>query len=326
MTSYTIQYTPSGQTTQAELSVGSEAVVAQARFTALQKAYQEAQQKHFETERAWTVAMEDVNRRREAGEQVAAPPEPVAPALFSVVSNGINQGVPVKLPAGSYQIRLRSKDGLLVAGSERSLVVFGPRRSAIGYKVVPETRWTTPDLVDDLSDVIIGKANSRIYLIPHYEQEFPARDYGLLENPQQKIAETSEWKWVLGDPLQNGELELVLNGQPIKQLPLTPYRVKQVAGNTLGYEIQEFKADPTKPAYPDLVAYPIQIDQPGSGLEIRMRTASGEIMPGSTRLVRTPAETPLGILLLLGICPIVLGALVIIRRRLQMRLPRNVAS
>ncbi len=52
---------------------------------------------------------------------------------------------------------MRSADGTIVAGSQRELVVFAPRRVAVGYNVLPETRWTTPEQVNDLSDVIVGE-------------------------------------------------------------------------------------------------------------------------------------------------------------------------
>jgi hypothetical protein len=101
----------------------------------------------------------------------------------------------------------------------------------------------------------------------------------------------------------------------------------QVAGSTLGYQIQQFLPDPQRPnAAPDLIGYPIHIDQPGSGFEIRMVSPQGEVLVGSSRLVRTPTATPLSLLLLLAALPLVVGAAVIVRRRMQLRLPRNLAG
>ena len=206
-------------------------------------------------------------------------------------------------------------------------MVFAPRRSAIGYMVVPETRWTTPDQVTDLSDVIVGKASSQSYLIPHSEREYPARSYSLLQNPQQQVGETADWTWVIGAPITAGQLEVIADGQAPERRALTPYQVKQVPGATLGYQIQEFLPDPSRPnAAPDLTGYPIQIDQPGSGFQIRMLSPQGEVLPGSARLVRTPATTPLSILMLVSLAPLVVGAIVIVRRRMKLRLPRNIAG
>ena len=326
-TSYTINYIPRGTESDAQLFIGAEADAAQARFVARQKAYQEAQNAYYKAQQAWMAAVDDANQRIQKGEKVTLPPEPQAPEPIGVVSNGVNQGIPINLPAGSYQLQLRGPDGVIVPDSARTLVVFAPRRSAVGYMVVPETRWTTPDQVTDLSDVIVGKASSQIYLIPHFEREYPARSYSLLQNPQQQVGETADWTWVIGEPIKAGQLEVIADGQAPEQRALTPYQVTQVPGSTLGYQIQEFRHDPSRPsAAPDLVGYPIRIDQPGSGFEIRMLSPQGEVLSGSSRLVRTPATPPLSILILLSLAPLVVGAVVIARRRMKLRLPRNSAG
>ncbi len=326
-TSYTIQYTPRGAEADAQIFIGTEADAAQARFAAQQKAYQAALSEYYKAQLAWTAAVDDANRRSQAGEKVTLPPEPQAPEPIGVVSNGVNQGVPVKLPAGSYQIRLRGRDGAVVPNSDRALIVFAARRTAIGYMVVPATRWTTPEQVDDLSDVIVGKANSQLYLIPHTAREFPARAYHLLQNPQQQVGETADWTWVIGEPITAGQLEIIGAGQAPERRALTPYRVKQIPGTDLGYQIEQFVPDPARPgAAPDLIGYPIHIDQPGSGYEIRMLSPQGEVLSGSSHLVRTPTTMPLSLLVLLSISPLVAGAVVIVRRRIKMRLPRNIAG
>ena len=326
-TSYTIHYQTHGTEVDAQLFIGKQADAAQARFSADQQRYQADLSVFYEAQLAWTAAVDDANQRAQKGEKVTVPPEPQSPKPISVVSNGVNQGIPIKLSAGSYQLRLRGHDGAIVPDSARTLVVFAPRRSAIGYMVVPETRWTTPDQVTDLSDVIVGKAGSQIYLIPHSEREYPARSYSLLQNPQQQVGETDDWTWVIGEPITAGQLELIADGQAPERRALTPYQVTQAPGAALGYEIQKFAPDLSHPnAAPDLVGYPIHIDQPGSGFEIRMLSPQGEVLPGSARLVRTPATTPLSILMLLSLAPLVVGAVVIVRRRIKLRLPRNIAG
>jgi hypothetical protein len=326
-TSYTLHFQTHGAQASAQLFLGKDADAAQARFSAEQQAYQVALTAFYKAQQAWTAAAEDANQRAQKGEKVTVPPAPQPPEPISVTSNGVNPGIPVKLPAGSYQVQLRGRDGAIIPDSTRALVVFGPRRTAIGYTVVPETRWTTPDQVDDLSDVIVGTPNSQIYLSPHTAREFPARAYKLLQEPQQQVGETTDWTWVIGEPITAGELEIVAMGQPPERRALTPYLVRQVPGNTLGYQIQQFVPDPQRPnAAPDLIGYPIHIDQPGSGFEIRMVSPQGEVLAGSSRLVRTPSATPLSLLLLLTAAPLVVGGAVIVRRRIQLRLPRNSAG
>jgi hypothetical protein len=326
-TSYTLHYQTHGSEVGAQLFLGRDAEAAQARFSAEQQRYQADLSAYYKAQQDWTALVDDANRRAQKGEKVTVPPVPRPPEPISVTSNGVNQGIPVKLPAGSYQVRLRGRDGAIVPDSTRTLVVFGPRRTAIGYMVVPETRWTTPDQVDDLSDVIVGTPNSQIYLTPHTAREFPAHAYRLLQDPQQQVGETTDWTWVMGESIATGELEIVAAGRPPERRALTPYRVTQVAGTTLGYQIQQFVPDPQRPnAAPDLVGYPLHIDQPGSGFEIRMVSPQGEVLAGSSRLVRTPSATRLSLLLLVSAAPLAVGAAVIARRRMQLRLPRNLAG
>ena len=175
--------------------------------------------------------------------------------------------------------------------------------------------------------VLTAIRNSQIYLVPHTVREFPAHAYALLQDPQQQVGETTDWTWVMGASITSGQLEIVAAGQSPERLALTPYRVNQVAGTTLGYQIQQFVPDSQHPnAAPDLVGFPIHIDQPGSGFQIRMVSPQGEVLTGSSRLVRTPSATPLSLLLLVSAIPLAVGTLVIVRRRRQLRLPRNLAG
>ncbi len=326
-TSYTIQYKPRGADTDATIYIDDQARQVHAAFTTRQKDYQEASRTYMAEQQAWFAIADELNRKAQAGEKVTIPPQPQPPDPIDVFSNGLNTGVPMQLPAGSYQIRLRQPDSTILPGSERQLEVFAPRRTAIGYIVLPESRWTTPEEVTDLNDVIVGKVNSRIYLVPRLTREYPARAYALLENPQSQIGESSDWKWVNGEPVATSEMELLSNGQVVERRKLTPYRVRQVDGPSLGYEVLEFKPDPERPkAAPDFTGYPLMLTQPGSAYSIRLLSTDGTPLADSSRLVRAPSGISLGVLLLLVLLPFGLGAVIILRRKRRLRLPRNLAG
>lgn len=326
-TSYTIHYQAGSAGPVAQLYTGAEAEAAQARFSADQKRYQAELGAYYKDQQAWLVEADDANRRIRNGENVTLREAPVAPAPISVTSNGINQGVPINLPAGNYQIQLRGADELTVPDSVRDLIVFGPRRAAIGYMVVPETRWTTPDQIDDPSAVIVGKADSQLYLVPHEVKEYPARAYAMLQNPQQQFGETTDWSWALGEPIASGELEVVDADGASERHALTPYRVQQAPGNSLGYAILPFIPDPERPnAAPDLVGFPLPIGGAGSSFEVRLVTDQGQVLPGSARQVRASSSVPLLGLVLLAAVPLIVGAVVLTRRRARLRLPRNIAG
>ena len=324
-TSYTIHYQRDGSETAATLYVGAEAAAAQERFVAEQKAFQRASQEYYRQQQDWLALATEANKRIQAGEQVTIPSAPQPPEPLNITSNGLNNGVPIRLPVGSYTLRLRAPDGSLVPGSTRNLTVFAPRRSAVGYMVVPETRWTTPDQIEDPAAIILGKPDTQLYLVPHEAREYPAQAYALLQNPQQQIGETTEWKWVLGSPIQQGELEIVRPTGETERRSLTPYRVQQTASATLGYDILPFEPNPDRPnAAPDLVAFPMPIGAAGSSFAIRIVSEQGQILPGSARNVHAPAGPSLIGLALVTLLPLLAGAIIIVRRRMRMRLPRNI--
>ena len=174
--------------------------------------------------------------RQQAGETVEVPPEPARPEPIGIFSNGLNNGLPVDLDPGQYRIRLRGSDGNIVPESERTLIIFAPRRTGVGYTVVPETRWTTPLESPAPSDIIFGAADSTLYLEPHLAREYPARDWSLLQNPQRLSGDSGGWEWVNGERLSGQQLEIIAGDDVADRRSLIPYKVQQVPGSQLGYD------------------------------------------------------------------------------------------
>jgi hypothetical protein len=327
LSKYSIQYTPRGTSADARLYLGAEAEQAQEQFKAKQAAFQKESLAYYQAQQKWQAAIEEAIAKRQAGQNVTPPPEPQPPTPIDTFSNGLNDGFPIKLAPGNYQIQVRGADGAIVPESPRALIVFAARRVAVGYTVVPEARWTTPDHVDDLSDVILGGPGSNLYLQPHVTREYPARAYALLQNPQAHGAETSEWAWYGGEPLRDAQLEVVAGGQVVERHTLTPYRVNQLADTALRYEVQPFTPNMAgSQASPDFEAYPIRLDQSGAAYSVRLLSPQGTIMDGSARQVRAPAGISLAPLMLLPAVPLILGAVVVVRRRRRMRLPRDIVK
>ena len=206
--------------------------------------------------------------------------------------------------------------------------VFAPRRTGIGYTIVPETRWTTPLESPAPSDVIFGAADSALYLEPHLAREYPGRDWALLQNPQSLQGESGGWEWVNGEQLGDQPLEIITGDDAVDRRSLTPYTVRQVPGSQLGYEVIEMDASvpatSESPASrrPDFEAYPIDLEATGEQYQIRLRSEQGEVVPGSIRQVRVPGNPPITRLFILPVIPLVGGALVISRRRRGVRTSR----
>jgi uncharacterized protein YegP (UPF0339 family) len=336
-TDYTIHFRQEGTTT-AELFLGQAAADAEATFRARQEAFSKASSEYQRAERAWLDAVAAAGAQQQEGETVALPPKPAPPDPIGIFSNGLNSGIPLDLDPGQYNIRLRASNGEIIPGSERTLYVFAPRRTGVGYTVVPETRWTTPLESPAPSDVIFGAADSTLYLEPHLAREYPARDWALLQDPQSAGGDRGGWEWVNGEELGNGRLEVTAGHGELEQRALTPYQVKQTPGSQLGYEVVaidpsmcEGTACPAPPGTsdspsPDFEAFPIQLEASGGDYLIRLTSEDGEIMPGSERLVRVPANPPIARLFVLPVIPLVAGAIVITRRRSDSRLPPTFAG
>jgi hypothetical protein len=314
-TDYTIHFTQAEMTTTAEIFLGQEAVDAEARFRARQDAFQEASEEYNRAQREWLDAAARIGAKQEAGESVDLPPPPEQPEPIGIFSNGLNKGIPIDLEPGEYAIRLRDADGEVVSGSERALTIFAPRRNGVGYTVVPETRWTTPLESPAPNDVIVGAAESTLYLEPHLAREYPARDWTLLQNPQRSAGVIGGWEWVNGERLTEGRLEVVSGDQVVAQRELTPFEVRQTPGSQLGYEVIELTTGSEGEAAPDFAAYPLQLAAAGEQTAVRLTTPEGDIYPGSERQVNVPTSPALSRLLLLPAVPLVIGAMAITRRR-----------
>jgi hypothetical protein len=57
-----------------------------------------------------------------------------------------------------------------------------------------------------------------------------------------------------------------------------------------------------------------------------MLSEQGERLPGSQRLVRVPENPPLSRLFVLPVIPLVIGGIILSRRRRPVRLPREIAG
>lgn len=316
---YTIHFGAGEGAPKPQLYLGAAAAEANQRFEAERNAYQQAVLAFEKAQAAWQTMLREGQTRRESGSQVEIPPPPEPPPPLNVFSTGLNRGYPVNLSPGSYDIQLRLADGSIQPGSARRLVVFAPRRTAVGYTVIPESRWTTPEELTDLADVILGEPGSVLYLKPHVIREYPALPYEYLLNPQYPgDVQGPEWRWVAGEPINEGTLEVVSGGRVTERVPLVPYRVKQIPGAALGYEILPFDPnDPGAPRDPDFAAYRIVLSDQLPAYEMRVVSNEGQVLLGSQRQTRVLPRVDLRLLLLLPAIPLVLGWLVMTLRRKQ---------
>lgn len=320
-TDYTIHFTAgTGEMgPKPQLFIAEEATAANVRFQQEQTAYQQSLLEYQRAREAWLALGREVQAQNQEGGQIELSPAPQPPSAYDVYSTGLNRGYPVDLAAGTYQVRTRLADGTVVPESVRRLVVFAPRRTAVGYKVIPESRWTFPEDLNDLSDIILGEPGSVLYLQPQIIREYPELAYQRLQDPQYP-GDTSgaEWEWVGGEPLEDGVIEIVQNGQVVDRRELEPYFVKQVPGRELGYEILPYnEVPPEEQARVNFVGYRIVLDGDMPAYQVRLRSAEGDVLVGSEREVRMVPSIDLRLMLLLPLIPLAGGAALLFWRRQQ---------
>lgn len=324
-TTYTIHFRRGqGSTNKPTLYIGSEASAANAQFEAEQLAYREATLAYQEARQVWLASAQEAQRQGIPPDQF--PPSPVEPPPFNTFSTGLNSGFPVKLEAGNYRIRVRATDGTIIPKSERRLVVFSPRRTAIGYEVIPEQRWTFPEESNDLEGAILGAENTAIYLKPFVTREYPALAYTRLQDPQDaSVAQTGEWTWVAGEPIEDAVLEQVSGGRVLEQIPLQAYTVKQTPGGEYGYEILEYDSrTPEVTPREDFVGFRLPLASNNRNFSVQLRSSDDTLLLGSNRAVRVAASTSPIVLVLVSLSPLLVGAGILLWRQRQTSLIKSV--
>lgn len=317
-TTYTIHFrTGRGSTSKPDLYIGADAERANAQFQADQRAYREASLAYEEARQAWLAAAREAQKNGVAPDDF--PPAPVEPAPFNTFSTGLNSGFPVKLEPGDYRIRTKAPDGTIVPESERRLVVFSPRRTAVGYEVIPEQRWTFPEESNDLEGAILGADNTVVYLKPFVTREYPATAYTRLQDPQDaSVADAGEWTWIAGEPIEGSMLEQVSGNRVMQQIPLQAYTVKQTPGGEYGYEILEY--NPSTPDITpriDFVGYRLPLASTSRNFSIRLRSSDDILLLGSDRAVRVAGRNSPVLLGLISLLPLLAGAAILGWRQQQ---------
>lgn len=311
---YTIHFSSSDSNQKPHLYVGQEAVAANERFQAEQLSYRQATADYETARQEWLAVARAAQARGDNPSSI--PPAPEKPEPMTTFSTGLNSGYPIELPEGNYQVRTRQADGTIIPESIRDLTVFMPRNTAVGYEVVPESRWTFPEELNDISGTILGEDNTVLFLKPKIVREYPALAYERLQNPQYVgDGGSSEWVWVSGETIDEGILELVLNENVKDRVSIEPYFVKQVPGKEYGYEILRYNPNtPDETPRVDFEGFRIELSSDLPAYEIRLRSINDELLLGSAREVRVIEPYALAVLLPVALLPLVLGAVIIVRR------------
>jgi hypothetical protein len=273
----------------------------------------------FEQRRAANDAQVEAWVKQAAAKVQPLPPPPPEfvespPRAYVAYASEIQEAPVVSLPPGEYRAQWRLPDGTIASGSERRLVSFAARRQAIGYRILPESRWTQPTTSYSPDEALYVTGDDALFLQPVAVEEYNASHYVRLLRPQTlESPDPSLHFWVPRGPLSGAALGVWQGNQPVETVPELPYQVTQAAGAGFGYEIEEFK--PGGPAAaPEFVALRLPTHL-GALSHLSLTTPDGAEIPNSRREVRR-VQTGLDLLLYApAVLPLALATLVRFRRQ-----------
>lgn len=310
---YVLQTPTADWQTDTVLFTGPAATEAYQRYQSAQDAYW-ANTRAFQTAEAkYQQEMASLGQNGSSTSEVIpeAPVRPPAPTLDSVLPNS---GYIVNLPVGQYAVRVVNEQNQIWPGSQHTLNVFAPRRTGIGYRVVPQDRWTAPYTSDDPSTVIYVTRPMTVYLEPFAELEFNESAYKRLLNPQDGSGRDDTWNWVHTRPLTGDTLNVARAGQDPVGVSAKPYYVKQMPTAALGYTVLDYDPQSMPGVHPNFSAYQLQIDPTIGPLQTYLATATNAAVPESERQVQVINVRNDWILLLPGPILFLLGLAYRIRR------------
>ena len=286
LTSYTVHYANAG-TTRGELYVGKEALDADAQFYFSREASLQAMTAFREERMEW---LEASRIAQIAGKPVPRTKRPQRPSSFTTLSVGLQEGFPLILETGTYQIRMRGSDGDIISGSQRTVHVFESRQTSLGFEVIHEQSWTTPKQIDSAADVIEAEPNSVIYLRPRLTHEYPALEIEKLRDTQFSGDVESNWHWLADTGYKhssNDVLEIIRRGRLVEQITYASYTVRFALDQETGYEVIPFDAKtPQVTPNVDFTGYRVELPQGIDRFTVQLKT-NGELpYDGAVRQVR----------------------------------------
>ena len=359
-TDYVIQY-PEGITQgAAEVYLGGAAQRKYGEWEEALKAYRLDVSEYYEASRNWRTELTDrVQSGEVTSEDDVLVSQPMRPADFLYSSTKVFRGVPLKLPSGQYDIQMRNDEGKIVADSVKKLVVFQSDRVGVGYTVIPEDKWTTPEQTYNPEEMLYVRSNNTLYLEPFFESEYNEQYFTHLEAPQAPNFVSSDWKWVkeenfkisgssrwrrsgdaadvtfigerrpgrhINDEGIAYDMQIIERSMIQDSIEFEDYMVRQNPGKALGYEILEAMeglSQGMRDRAPDFSAFQIIVRRSLQDLDVNLQGDDGVILGGSGRTVDVVRRTGSTNLFLASILPVALGIVMVGYRRYSLKVHRE---
>jgi hypothetical protein len=327
---YTFSHARQWYAGPSEVLLDEKAKERYAQYQQAVKNYTDQLKRYYEDRREYRRKMEEFvakagepgnsGRTQEQGKKIPVPERPSLPAAPDFYVEDLGQAYIVNLPAGKYEIRIRSSDGTIVEGSERRLNSFTHRRSGkVGYEVASAKRWTMPETSSDPAEIIYLGGKETLYFRPYLETEYNHLYYSKLLDPQNE-GYPELWKWVNIKQIEKGTLQLVKDGKIMASVQEKPYQVQQVPGPELGYRIVDYVKEKFPDRGPSLVGYKVAFEPERGSFQIRLLDVSGKVISGSVRELRAiRVGNPIELYLTSVVLPLAMGIPIFIWRRKKLK-------
>lgn len=320
---YVLQFDRANQMAGGKIFFGEEARTRQNEFLQAREAYVASLHAHSEATAKYLEGVEEIRRRTEAGETIFPEDPPKLPPPFTLYSTELLRGFRLHLAPGEYRIRLLDAGGVPVPDSAKRLVAIAPRRQGVGYKVVPQEKWTIPEQADDPSHTVYTVPGGVVYLKPFVTAEYNALEYARLQNPQDLQATANRWTWVEVAPIGDAIMAL-RHGASEQRAALEGFSIEQLPGASLGYNVVPLtQENPLRERSADLTAFRVAAPAGYGVVRLALLDAEGREVPGSARELVATAPAPDWQLALPVVVPLMVGVTVVLRRREQMQTARS---
>jgi hypothetical protein len=257
-------------------------------------------------------------------QSVQRPVAPVATSIYLTAPEPAQDWFVVNLPLGEYTVRLVTKEGSVVEGSDKRIVAYSWRRTGgIGYEVIPGDKWTRPEESKTPASVLYVNGSTDLFVRPFSENEANDLFYEKTVS-NQASGNPSLFKWVRKADVTGASLRATRPGQLPIEIPEQAFGVKQSNGSDLGYTIAPY--DPTTAAAGEtasLVAFPLSLQKSDAIVSFGLQS-SGRPLAGSERQIRIVRPIPsFPFYSLLALLPLAAMACVLAFRARRLRGPRS---
>jgi hypothetical protein len=255
--------------------------------------------------------------------------EPVPPDHPAPEELNAGQQFHINLSTGTYTIRLRNNEGLILQGSEKTLIVFKERRKGVvGYRIVPGDRWTKPDKSNLPSHILYVHPTTDIYFVPFLQNEYNDLYYRKMLHNDAKNGNPALYRWEEVKEIPISRLEVTQEGVSTSLLQ-KDFFAEQIKGTTSpGYRIVPY--DPEgfhKDRDPAFSGFKVPMEQRNTVMRMKLQDIQGDYYPFSERQIRVCMKTNSFIfLIILTLYPLLVMAVVMVMRQTKYRRGEKQAS